>query len=637
MRINLHACAVRESLRTAVLMLAAAMMPAGGAATYTELISWATADAGGGSGAIFGQVTENQTAYLQLSLNDFPRITKIENLNGRHSGRELVSAADWIAAGGGTSITTYYGLGLSGDYLQFADATSDQIWRVHKDTGAIAVYASQAAIMAATGQSSVQILASYTTNPSTGEIVFYEGRSDSILATNGQDSVSVLVADTALNTAFGNDSVSGGMTYDPTGTLYWGNSTNDQLHCRTADGTLAVVLTEAQIQSVTGRDNPGFGDILCADDGQIYFYESTSDNILRFDPADPAGTLGVVLTEEELLNGPAGNVNVSSLGWYAGGLTWHQFGQNGVYVLPRHQFVVESTSLAVAEGGTAVLRIRLSEQPDGPIDVQVSHQSGDTDLSVSAGAALQFTADNWNVYQEVTIAAADELTDTDSGSACLLIQRSSGPNMVGDMTVTVAEIDDAVSLRLSNGATILADPDDPRFSALFTDADQDGQFDTVAVSLVYFGNLPSADDADADDDGLTNAEELAVGTSPVELDSDSDGQPDGWEVANGLDPRDSRDGAEDYDGDGATNVEEYEAGTSPVGKRLETGWNLVSVRKACARPDSQLISETLWYWAAADGAYKQVEDTLEPCSGYWLYALEPCELNVITGVVPNGD
>ncbi|HUW61126.1 MAG TPA: hypothetical protein VMZ06_08980 [Candidatus Bathyarchaeia archaeon] len=62
---------------------------------------------------------------------------------------------------------------------------------------------------------------------------------------------------------------------------------------------------------------------------------------------------------------------------------------------------------------------------------------------------------------------------------------------------------------------------------------------------------------DADGDGLTGAEESAIGTNPDKPDTDGDGLDDGYEHGHGLDPLDAEDAYLDADGDGYTNFEEY--------------------------------------------------------------------------------
>lgn len=67
----------------------------------------------------------------------------------------------------------------------------------------------------------------------------------------------------------------------------------------------------------------------------------------------------------------------------------------------------------------------------------------------------------------------------------------------------------------------------------------------------------------------TNAPTLGatwhIGGNPLEAanDLDHDGIPDGWEIQNGLDPRNPADAALDTDGDGLTAAQEFQAGSSP--------------------------------------------------------------------------
>ncbi len=90
--------------------------------------------------------------------------------------------------------------------------------------------------------------------------------------------------------------------------------------------------------------------------------------------------------------------------------------------------------------------------------------------------------------------------------------------------------------------------------------------------------LQTAPSCDTDGDGVTNAEEAALGTNPNNADSDGDGVSDGQEVSDGTDganPCDfvlaNQDGtpsaawlASDCDNDGITNGEEVTNGTNPL-------------------------------------------------------------------------
>ena len=55
---------------------------------------------------------------------------------------------------------------------------------------------------------------------------------------------------------------------------------------------------------------------------------------------------------------------------------------------------------------------------------------------------------------------------------------------------------------------------------------------------------------DADQDGLSYAQEYLLNTQPADPDTDGDGLPDGWEVFFGMDPLNRSDRLEDPDIDG---------------------------------------------------------------------------------------
>jgi hypothetical protein len=70
---------------------------------------------------------------------------------------------------------------------------------------------------------------------------------------------------------------------------------------------------------------------------------------------------------------------------------------------------------------------------------------------------------------------------------------------------------------------------------------------------------PTVTDRDSDGDGLTDQEELALGTNPNAADSDLDRLEDGEEVTLGTDPR-----SPDTDLDGHLDGDEVEAGSDPL-------------------------------------------------------------------------
>jgi len=71
---------------------------------------------------------------------------------------------------------------------------------------------------------------------------------------------------------------------------------------------------------------------------------------------------------------------------------------------------------------------------------------------------------------------------------------------------------------------------------------------TRVITTAFDPIVPATDNAtgaavnrDLDNDGLSDIEELSIGTNPIQWDTDFDGICDGWEVLRGLNPNDQRD------------------------------------------------------------------------------------------------
>lgn len=121
-----------------------------------------------------------------------------------------------------------------------------------------------------------------------------------------------------------------------------------------------------------------------------------------------------------------------------------------------------------------------------------------------------------------------------------------------------------------------------------TDTDNDGLTDDEEIAIGTDPNDPSDAAGDLDEDGLTNADEIIIyGTDPNARDSDEDGIFDNEELDIGTDPLDATDAESDLDGDGVSNFQEILDGTNPNdASSFADAGDTTPIANTCDDPDS---------------------------------------------------
>lgn len=109
-------------------------------------------------------------------------------------------------------------------------------------------------------------------------------------------------------------------------------------------------------------------------------------------------------------------------------------------------FVTDTDSIAIAEGQTATLKVKLSNQPNSTIEAIVSRVSGDSDITVLSGSSLTFNASNWDIYQSITLAAAEDADDL-NGTATIGLSASGIQNK--DVIATEIDKDDGIKITVN--------------------------------------------------------------------------------------------------------------------------------------------------------------------------------------------
>ncbi len=171
---------------------------------------------------------------------------------------------------------------------------------------------------------------------------------------------------------------------------------------------------------------------------------------LVFDSGNWNGWRTVTLaatTDEDVVNGWA-TLRSDGPGLLQAELTATESDNNTLTIL------VSTTAVSVPEDSTAAFNVKLSHQPGGSITVSTARISGDTNLSVQSGSTSRvFTTSNWNSWQAVTLAAAED-GDILNGSAT---NRCSSPGL-SDVDVVATEVDnDTAAVIVSSSAVNISE------------------------------------------------------------------------------------------------------------------------------------------------------------------------------------
>jgi|GEM_PF-1149972 len=145
-------------------------------------------------------------------------------------------------------------------------------------------------------------------------------------------------------------------------------------------------------------------------------------------------------------------------------------------------FVTDVDSVSVPEGGTTEFHVRMNGEPSSAVDASVNSVSGDPDISVQSGNTLLFTTSNWNTYQPVTLAAAED-SDPGDGQAEIRIQATSGPPVLPKEVVATELDNDHTWYVATTGDDVSGDGSVSNpFATIQRGLDAAGSGDTVLVA-----------------------------------------------------------------------------------------------------------------------------------------------------------
>ena len=126
------------------------------------------------------------------------------------------------------------------------------------------------------------------------------------------------------------------------------------------------------------------------------------------------------------------------------------YGTRDLSFLPKPVLLKDEVN--VKENGEGRFFVRLDKEPEGSVLVYVTHDAGDADITIQNGATRSFDADNWDIWQTVTLVEADD-GDAASEEATIKVATPG----VAALYVTASSLDDDIGTDLalaSGGATI---------------------------------------------------------------------------------------------------------------------------------------------------------------------------------------